>query len=132
MTPKLHGLDAETAEKMKRKYDPEREREAVRWVSEVIHRDAPPPNPLEYGHLRDGSVLCRLLNALLPATVPSYAHAPRHRLEAQGNILAYLRGCRSIGVTEEDLFDVRDLLDDRFREPVIVNIYAVAREAQVC
>ena len=123
----LYGLDAEIHAKIQSKYNAEQEAEVLQWISVVLHT----PSPLSFSQLRDGSLLCRLANVIAPGTIPSYTETPRHRLEAQENILAYLRGCRKLGVREQDLFQVKDLLDDVMRYQVLVNVYALAREAQV-
>uniref|UniRef100_A0A7S4NN09 Calponin-homology (CH) domain-containing protein n=1 Tax=Paramoeba aestuarina TaxID=180227 RepID=A0A7S4NN09_9EUKA len=123
-----YGVDKEAFEKLQMKYDTDQEVEVLRWISLTVKEPV-----FSVSDLRDGVVLCNLLNAIESGCVPpkKICQKPRHRLEEQANIIAYLEGCRTLGVPEQDLFQVKDLLDDECRYQVIVNIYAVGREAQV-
>lgn len=50
------------------KRDPEQEREAQAWIEAVIGRKFPPGLPYEDA-LRDGIILCQLMNRLKPGIV---------------------------------------------------------------
>lgn len=57
--------------------------------------------------IRDGVVLCRLLERLRPASLDKFFAEPRNEAEIEFNISAFLTGCKSIGV---EPFDCSDLL----------------------
>lgn len=83
----LRGLDKETAERIAQKYDPELEQRAMDWIGAILNVN--PPQVIGndgaslYKWLKDGVILCRLLNAIQPNTVPStkLANSPRNQLE---------------------------------------------------
>uniref|UniRef100_A0A4W6ESK5 Osteoclast-stimulating factor 1 n=1 Tax=Lates calcarifer TaxID=8187 RepID=A0A4W6ESK5_LATCA len=57
--------------------------------------------------LRDGAVLCRLLERLRPGTVDKFFQEPRSDSECQRNIGEFIKGCGAFGV---EPFEVNDLL----------------------
>lgn len=128
-----YGLDAELAAKREAKYDAAMEHEAAAWISSLLEDDSLNTGPLAT-HLKDGSVLCRLLNAIQPGLVPRFTLQPTHILEERENIVSYLKGCSRLGVPGHDLFtlsDVQQSVHDKAAfASVLQNIYAVGRHAQ--
>ncbi|XP_068165714.1 rho guanine nucleotide exchange factor 7b isoform X2 [Antennarius striatus] len=57
--------------------------------------------------LRDGTVLCRLLERLRPGTLSKFCQEPTSDSDCQKNITDFLKGCRAFGV---EPFEVNDLL----------------------
>ena len=62
----MGGNDNDLATQIASKRDPEREREAQGWIEEIVGEKF--SVPLEEA-LRDGQVLCQLINKLAPGSV---------------------------------------------------------------
>eukprot|EP01127_Copromyxa_protea_P005833 TRINITY_DN1567_c0_g2_i3.p1 TRINITY_DN1567_c0_g2~~TRINITY_DN1567_c0_g2_i3.p1 ORF type:complete len:649 (+),score=138.81 TRINITY_DN1567_c0_g2_i3:139-1947(+) len=81
--------------------------------------------------LKDGVVLCKLANKIMPGSVGRFTEKPKHYLEEKANIDAYLTACQKIGVPSQDMFTQLDLSDTRRdMNQVVTNLYALARQAQ--
>ncbi|XP_070786505.1 rho guanine nucleotide exchange factor 7b isoform X1 [Enoplosus armatus] len=65
------------------------------------------PEAFLQASLKDGAVLCRLLERLRPGTVDKFSQEPRSDSECQRNISEFIKGCASFGV---EPFEVNDLL----------------------
>ena len=88
-------------------YDAKLEAEIVEWIGQKTG-DMPTG---EFGlWLKDGQVLCRLVNALQPGVVPKVysGNMPFRQME---NMSAFLKACRRLGVNEYDLFETVDLFE---------------------
>jgi hypothetical protein len=72
------GLDAEIAAKVEAKYSIEREKEAIAWLEEITQLKVEPDF---LTGLKNGVVLCTLMNAISPNTIPKFASRPKHYLE---------------------------------------------------
>jgi hypothetical protein len=71
------------------KWDAKLEQDAQQWIADLLHDDTLRTPPLQ-PHLKNGSVLCRMLNAIKEGTVSRFVAAPSHVLEERENILSYL------------------------------------------
>lgn len=56
------------------------------------------------GALKNGRVLCRLMNSIRPGTIAK-VEASTLPFKEMANISAFLRGCRELGVPEHALFE---------------------------
>ncbi|MCH1932762.1 hypothetical protein L9G16_21705, partial [Shewanella sp. A25] len=70
-TAPTHNMSLERAirAKIAGKRDPEQEREAQAWIEEILGEKFPSHVSYE-DHLKDGQVLCRLMNKLTPGCIP--------------------------------------------------------------
>lgn len=81
------GLDAEIAQRMKDKYDPEMEQKGLDWIGTIINEKAPEVEGKDgdalYNWLKDGVRLCKLINSIVPGTIADNKITlnPRHSLE---------------------------------------------------
>jgi hypothetical protein len=114
---------------MLEKHDPQRELEASNWI-QAITRIPRGPGVSFAQYLRDGTVLCTLLNAIKPGSVPSVS-SPSLPYKQMENVSFFLRCCRnSMGVAEHDLFETVDLFDEKDIAAVVRCIYALSRAIQ--
>jgi hypothetical protein len=121
------GMDAELAKKQAMKYDVGKEGEARRWIEEVSGLGLISG---EFGDaLKDGIVLCQLLNKIKPNSIRKIetSKMPFKQME---NISKFLKGCRSYGVPEYDLFETVDLFEAKDLGSVVTCIHALGRAAQ--
>jgi len=114
--------------KSQAKFAVERARECMSWVEEVIGEKLSPEaaeikDQMEFSSiLKDGKVLCRLINAIRPDSVKKIntMNAPFKQRE---NIEMYLKGCVAYGLKEQDLFQVNDLYENKNLYMVVDNLY---------
>mmetsp|Transcript_6279 Transcript_6279/g.17601 ORF Transcript_6279/g.17601 Transcript_6279/m.17601 type:complete len:463 (-) Transcript_6279:376-1764(-) len=122
-----YGLDRELAAKARAKYDPQLESEARSWIEAVIGE------PLGAGsmheELKSGEILCKLVNAIKPGSVPkiSTMKTPFKQMENIGN---YLHACSSLGVPAFESFQTVDLFENKNMLAVVTNLHALGRVAQ--
>uniref|UniRef100_A0A8K9X760 Osteoclast-stimulating factor 1 n=1 Tax=Oncorhynchus mykiss TaxID=8022 RepID=A0A8K9X760_ONCMY len=79
------------------------EEQTVTWLISLGVLNSPKKNiadPEEFlkTSLKDGVVLCKLMERLVPGTVPKYCQEPRNEAECIANIKEFLRGCTSLKV----------------------------------
>ncbi|XP_076847943.1 calponin 1, basic, smooth muscle, a [Brachyhypopomus gauderio] len=102
------GLSAEVRNKLVQKYDPQMEDELRQWMQEVIGRVI--SNNFMEG-LKDGVILCELINKLKPGSVPKINRSSLnwHKLE---NISSFIRAISEYGLKPHDIFEANDLFED--------------------
>jgi len=127
-SPVRYGLDAETYQKMKSKFGPDMQQKAVEWIEELTGEQV---GPDFHSGLKNGVILCKLLNKIRPGTVPKFVERPGHVLVERENIQAFINGCAALGVPSQELFVISDLHERKMIPAVIQNIYALGRQAQV-
>lgn len=80
--------------------------------------------------LRDGVILCRLINALKPGTIKEDLENATMR-QKQRNIELFLNACKSFGVDKNLLFKSEDLLYLRNIPRVTRCIFALGKKCQL-
>jgi len=101
--------------------DQKRANEAQGWVESVLGVKL---NNF-FDDLRDGVVLCDLLNKIQPGTCKKYKKSTV-AFVCRTNIQIYLKGCEKIGVPQTDRFETRDLYDQQRLDAVVNNIFSVS------
>uniref|UniRef100_A0A674CTA1 Osteoclast-stimulating factor 1 n=1 Tax=Salmo trutta TaxID=8032 RepID=A0A674CTA1_SALTR len=79
------------------------EEQTVTWLISLGVLNSPKKNiadPEDFlkTSLKDGVVLCKLMERLVPGTVPKYCQEPRNEADCIANIKEFLRGCTSLKV----------------------------------
>ncbi|KAJ3103413.1 Muscle-specific protein 20 [Phlyctochytrium planicorne] len=120
------GLDRDLAAKHAAKYDPQREAEARSWIEEVLNE--PFPNESFQESLKDGQILCRLVNVLQPAQNVKFSNS-KLAFKQMENISNFLIAIEKIGVKKAELFQTVDLYESKNIVQVIDCIYALSRNA---
>lgn len=112
-----YGLSRECALKSAAKFSVERAQECLDWIEAVTEKkiDYSEGSALrdqqDFGNiLKNGALLCELINKLRPGTVRKIntMNAPFKQRE---NIELYLKGCENYGLHAQDLFQVNDLFE---------------------
>lgn len=123
-----YGLSAAVGAKIAGKRDPQAEREVLDWIEAVIGERLP---NLPYEEvLRDGIVLCKLMNQLMPGYVQKI-NTSGGQFKMMENINKFQEGCKKYGVPEIDVFQTVDLWERRNIPQVTQCIFALGRTAQV-
>eukprot|EP00483_Globobulimina_turgida_P001276 UN01278 len=105
-----------------KKVEQEQVEEVQQYLSQVVGENL---NGDLFDELKDGTILCRLLNEIYPNICKKFKQS-KAAFVARNNISIYLAGCKSLGMTQMDLFETRDLYDLQAPHAVLNNIYAVS------
>jgi len=120
------GMDKELADKENAKRDIKLEAQILGWVSQVTGQQV---SGDFIGSLKNGVVLCQLMNSLIPGSIPKY-NQPGKPFKEMENISMFLTVCRSkLRMHENDLFTSADLYDEKSPVNVASGIVAVSRAA---
>ncbi|CAK1540657.1 unnamed protein product [Leptosia nina] len=109
------------------KREPEKELEAQRWIEAVIGERFPSDLPYEFA-LRDGIILCKLMNRLQPGII-SKVNVSGGDYKFMDNISQFQKACVKYGVPDVDLFQTTDLWDQKNIALVTQTIFAIGRTA---
>lgn len=85
--------------------------------------------PIEEPHsaLKDGVLLCQLLNQIKPGTVKQISKSPTP-FSKMSNVYNFLNGATKLGLEDADLFETVDLYEGKDMAKVYLTILAVARK----
>lgn len=106
------------------KRDTEQEAQAQQWIEAVIGERFP---QVPYEHaLRDGIILCKLMNRLAPGIIPKI-NVTGGDYKMMDNLNQFQKACTLYGLSDVDLFQTTDLWD--FKNIVLVTqtIFAIGR-----
>jgi len=95
------------------------EQEAItQWFSEILGETYVAETQSFLKMLQDGSVLCRVMNHLIPGSVPAKNLRPaRSQVERVANIASFLASCQAYS-PDILIFKVEDLLEGKNMSPV--------------
>ena len=123
------GIAADIQRKRQSEYKVSIEHEVINWMESVLNERKEPSTDF-HEWLLDGTILCKLFNAIEPRKIPA-----KHSIPTSGpfrqldNINMYLLACRHYGVREIDLFVSLDLHEANDLAQVISSIFALDRTA---
>jgi len=120
------SLERQVRAKIAMKRDPEREREAQSWIETVLGKKFPSGMPIE-DILRDGTVLCELMNKIKPGAIPKI-NTSGGEFKMMENINKFQKAAMEYGLTDVDVFQTVDLWEKKDIPQVIVTLYALGRE----
>ena len=121
-----YGLDAELNRKREQKYDTSLEEQAKSWMEAILNS----PFPGSFADsLKDGIILCSLINAIKPDTIRKI-ETSKNPFKQMSNISYFLKACRTLGVREFDLFETVDLYEEKDMGVVVNCIHALGRAVQ--
>lgn len=78
--------------------------------------------------LKDGTVLCRLLNKVSGFNIP-YRQSTQNFVQRE-NICAFINGLKRLGLNEYELFQTVDLFEEKNLKQVAICLYALSRQLQ--
>ncbi|KAJ9594670.1 hypothetical protein L9F63_014004 [Diploptera punctata] len=105
----------------------EQEAEILQWIEEVTG-DKLPNQPYE-DVLRDGIILCNLINKIAPGSVKKI-QSKGTNFQLMENIQRFQAALKKYGVPEEEIFQTADLFERRNIPQVTLCIYALGRITQ--
>ncbi|MBZ3876373.1 Calponin-2 [Sciurus carolinensis] len=121
-----YGLSAEVRSRLLSKYDPQKEAELRSWIEGLTGLSIGPD--FQKG-LKDGVILCTLMNKLQPGSVPKINRSMQnwHQLE---NLSNSIKAMVSYGMSPVDLFEASDLFESGNMTQVQVSLLALAGKAK--
>lgn len=117
------ALDKELAAKAAAKYDPIAEALAQHWIEQVTGHVFRKPFADE---LKDGVLLCKLVNELAPGSVPKIYEGSK-AFGQMDNISAFLKAVKKLGVLSRDTFETTDLFELRDLNLVVQCLFALSK-----
>ncbi|KAM6368979.1 calponin-2 [Pluvialis apricaria] len=121
-----YGLSAEVKNRLAQKYDPQKEAELRTWIESVTGHQIGPD--FQKG-LKDGVILCELMNKLQPNSVRKINRSAQnwHQLE---NLSNFIKAMATYGMNPVDLFEANDLFESGNLTQVQVSLLALAGMAK--
>ncbi|XP_061046920.1 calponin-2 isoform X1 [Eubalaena glacialis] len=121
-----YGLSAEVKNRLLSKYDPQKEAELRSWIEGLTGLSIGPD--FQKG-LKDGIILCTLMNKLQPGSIPKINRSMQnwHQLE---NLSNFIKAMVSYGMNPVDLFEANDLFESGNLTQVQVSLLALAGKAK--
>ncbi|NXP02175.1 ARHG6 factor, partial [Thinocorus orbignyianus] len=106
--------------------------QAVTWLISLGVLNSPKKivdDPEEFlkTSLRDGTVLCKLMNRLLPGSAEKYCPEPKNEADCIRNIQEFLKGCALLQV---EVFDPQDLYSGEQFSKVLSTLTAVNKATE--
>lgn len=118
-----YGLDHDLQQKIAGKYDPQKAAAALAWVSAVTKRQLPADL---HEALKSGTVLCELVNAIWPGSVPKINQGSMPFVQRE-NLVNYINACKAKGMRETDCFVTGDLYEAANLGAVVDQICALGQ-----
>jgi hypothetical protein len=103
----------------------EQKQEILDWIEAVVGETIGTSEPFEKV-LKDGVVLCKLINKLIPGFVKKI-NTKGGNFALMENLAAVQKGMRQYGVPEDELFQPVDLFEERNIKAVVKSLAALAR-----
>ncbi|CAH1790934.1 unnamed protein product [Owenia fusiformis] len=130
MHPDGYGFTAEVKDKISSKYDLTLAREAGNWIKFFVKDANWKGDDEESVHetLKDGIILCKLINALQPGSVKTI-NSSKMAFQQMENIGNFISGSTKYGVKKEYWFATVDLYEAENMAQVVLCLHALARKA---
>jgi hypothetical protein len=120
------SLERAVRAKLASKRDPQQEKEAQEWMESILGYKFPKNFPLEE-YIKDGQVLCKLINVISPGSVPKY-NTTGGQFKMMENINIFQKAIKAYGVADIDVFQTVDLWECKDFSQVVMTLYALGRE----
>lgn len=117
----VFGMDKDIQDKMRAKFDPERQAQCQAWIEELTGEQF---DKEFHPALKDGMLLCKALNKIKPKSVRKI-NKGKMAFTQRENIVNYLNGCKKLGMTDQDCFVTQDLFEGDNMVAVIDQIFAL-------
>ncbi|KAJ1334326.1 hypothetical protein BSLG_008161 [Batrachochytrium salamandrivorans] len=125
----MQSLDQDLADKARSKYDPAAELDAQHYLEEVaqVRFD---PNLSFADNLRNGVILCKAINAIMPNDpIKQKISESRLPFKQMENIHLYLEKTKQLGMPSFESFQTVDLFEAKNINQVINSIFSLSRQA---
>lgn len=111
------------------KRNAEQEKEAQEWIETVLGQKFPPGESYEDA-LKDGIILCKLMNKVKPGSVPKI-NTSGASFKMMENINVFQKALKEYGVADIDVFQTVDLWEQKDISQVTMTLFALGREVRL-
>ncbi|KAK4876728.1 hypothetical protein RN001_009234 [Aquatica leii] len=124
------GFAAEAQRKINAKYSDELAQESLEWVKEILGDDINVAGDMDnfYEVLKDGQVLCRMVNTIKPGIVKKVNQSSM-AFKCMENINAFLEAAKELGVPAQETFQTVDLWERQNLNSVVICLQSLGRKA---
>jgi len=125
------GYSAEIKSRLNNKYNKDLAKEALDWIKSLVPNadvECSYEEDAVHKKLKDGQILCQLINALEPGSVPKI-NTSTMAFKQMENIGKYLHACEAFGLESSSSFQTVDLYEKQNIAGVISAIHALGRKA---
>eukprot|EP00095_Tigriopus_kingsejongensis_P000563 maker-scaffold776_size99073-snap-gene-0.21 protein:Tk00563 transcript:maker-scaffold776_size99073-snap-gene-0.21-mRNA-1 annotation:"Myophilin" len=105
----------------------EQEAEILQWIEAVLEEPLPKDEYEEI--LKNGVVLCQLMNKIVPGSIKKFKTSGPAFLLME-NISSFQKAVKAYGVPDEEIFQTPDLFEARNIPQVTLCLYALGRTTQ--
>ncbi|GMT36342.1 hypothetical protein PFISCL1PPCAC_27639 [Pristionchus fissidentatus] len=129
--PRPHGLAGAVLDKQASKFNEDEAKLLLEWIADVTKEEVNTNGERKQFQetLRDGSLLCRLINAIKPGSVKKIMK-PLSNFNCMENINQFCTAARSLGVPDEETFQSVDLFDGRDLFSVTVTLRSLGKKVE--
>jgi len=123
------GLAAEAHAKVNAKYNEEAAAECLQWIKEVTGEDINTSGDADnfYETLKNGQILCQLINALKPGSVKKIQTSAM-AFKCMENINSFTQCAKDCGVTDSESFQTVDLWERQNLNSVVICLQSLGRK----
>ncbi|KAF5287868.1 hypothetical protein FQA39_LY15644 [Lamprigera yunnana] len=124
------GFAAEAQRKINAKYSDELAQESLEWVKSILCENFSVAGDMDnfYEVLKDGQVLCRLVNCIKPGLVKKINES-QMAFKCMENINAFLEAAKTLGVPAQETFQTVDLWERQNLNSVVICLQSLGRKA---
>jgi len=123
------GFAAEAQAKINSKYSEEQAKECLEWIKVVTKEDFDTNGSQDnfWEVLKDGSLLCKVINTLIPGTIKKI-QTMKVAFKCMENINAFVEGAKKCGVPTQETFQTVDLWERQNLNSVTICIQSLGRK----
>ncbi|KAG7157372.1 myophilin-like [Homarus americanus] len=123
------GLAAEAQSKVEAKYNEEQAAECLEWIAAVTGQEFDKSGNADnfYNILKDGKMLCEVINALKPGEIKKIQKSTM-AFKCMENINQFVDGAKSCGVPSQETFQTVDLWERQNLNSVVICIQSLGRK----
>lgn len=103
-----------------------RTKEAIDFIQQTTGESLPDPSDFQ-ASLKNGVLLCKMINALKPGTIPKI-NTQRAPFKEMENVDSYIKACGALKIPSQYCFMTVDLYEGKNLNQVVQNIISVKRE----
>ncbi|CAH1983871.1 unnamed protein product [Acanthoscelides obtectus] len=124
------GFAAEAQRKVNAKYSEDLASECLQWINTITNDNHPTSGDMDnfYEVLKDGTVLCKLVNTIKPGIVKK-VNTSTMAFKCMENINAFLEAVRELGVPAQETFQTVDLWERQNLNSVVICLQSLGRKA---
>ncbi|CAG5041361.1 unnamed protein product [Parnassius apollo] len=124
------GINAEAQERINSKYNDDIAHETLEWIKKLTGAPADTSGSADnlYEVLKDGTLLCKLVNAIQEGSVKKINQSTM-AFKCMENINAFLEAAKKLGVPPQETFQTIDLWERQNLYSVVICLQSLGRKA---